>query len=310
MSNKIIAGLLGMTIAGTAGIAPISALFRGMENVTPEQVIVQSREQMDDIYSKRPEVKVKGASAHSISVCTIKVAWTPEDGREYHVNIKPADEGTGYEENIFIDKKEEGLYYINGLRENTRYKVTVTPKLKVGEWYDNVRIYPYTTIVKTEEVEVVWDEYEYEEGWTSCFCGERASGLTLNPSWSAIQGCSVDKVTNTGIMRDEYGDYCVAMGVYYGYCWDRFLVELENGIQFTVKICDSKGWADDGDGKYHWYGGEGNGKCVVEFIYDDNSLPSCVAYSGSWGFWNWNGLNLGSNIKSIKKINYGEPVKY
>ena len=85
-------------------------------------------------------------------------------------------------------------------------------------------------------------------------------------------------------------------------------IELENGIQFTVKQCDSKGLADDGKGKYHNFGG--NGKCIVEFIYDDYNLPSCVAYSGSWGYYNWNGLDLTANIKSIKKINYGDPVEY
>ena len=45
-------------------------------------------------------------------------------------------------------------------------------------------------------------------------------------------------------------------------------------------------------------------------IYDDGNLPSCVAFSGSWGYYNWNGLDLSSNITSIKKINYGEPVEY
>ena len=98
------------------------------------------------------------------------------------------------------------------------------------------------------------------------------------------------------------------MGVWYGYCNDRFLIELENGTQFTTKICDSKGYADDGEGKYHNFGG--SGKCIVEFIYDDYNLPSCVAFSGSWGYYNWNGLDLGANIKSIKKINYGKPVDY
>lgn len=49
---------------------------------------------------------------------------------------------------------------------------------------------------------------------------------------------------------------------------------------------------------------------IEGFIYDDGNLPSCVAFSGSWGYYNWNGLDLGANIKSIKKINYGEPVVY
>ncbi len=160
---------------------------------------------------------------------------------------------------------------------------------------------------KTETVEVIY-EFPYEDGWTNCFAGERASGLTAMPSSGAIYGSKVDTITDTGIRRDDYGDYCCAMGVWYGYCNDRFLIELENGTQFTTKICDSKGYADDGEGKYHNFGG--SGKCIVEFIYDDGNLPSCVAFSGSWGYYNWNGLDLGANIKSIKKINYGEPVDY
>lgn len=117
-------------------------------------------------------------------------------------------------------------------------------------------------------------------------------------------------LVRTQLLSNEsiHGDYCCAMGVWYGYCNDRFLIELENGTQFTTKICDSKGYADDGEGKYHNFGG--SGKCIVEFIYDDGNLPSCVAFSGSWGYYNWNGLDLGANIKSIKKINYGEPVDY
>ena len=172
---------------------------------------------------------------------------------------------------------------------------------------DGYSVTPSTADGKTETVKVIYD-FPYEDGWTNCFAGERASGLTAMPSSGAIYGSKVDTITETGIRRDEYGDYCCAMGVWYGYCGDRFLIELENGTQFTTKICDSKGYADDGEGKYHNFGG--SGKCIVEFIYDDYNLPSCVAFSGSWGFYNWNGLDLGANIKSIKKINYGEPVEY
>ena len=98
------------------------------------------------------------------------------------------------------------------------------------------------------------------------------------------------------------------MGTHYGYCNDRFLIELDNGIQFTVRICDSKGCGDVqdeyGGGMYHWFGGEGNGKCIIEFIYDDASIPSVLWTYGSWGVCNWNGLNLCSDIASIRKINY------
>ncbi len=155
---------------------------------------------------------------------------------------------------------------------------------------------------KTETVEVIY-EYEYEDGWTSCFAYENAKGLTRNPSWRAVQGAEPDKVTNTGIMRDEYGDYCCAMGTFYRYCGDRFLISLDNGTQFTVKICDSKG-----DRQYHDFGN--GGKCVVEFIRGNGSLPACVAVSRNYGCYNWNGLDLGANIESIKMINYGDTVEY
>ena len=103
-------------------------------------------------------------------------------------------------------------------------------------------------------------------------------------------------------MRDEYGDYCCAMGTVYGYCGDRFLITLKNGVQFTTKICDSKG-----DRAYHPFGGDG--KCIVEFIHADGCLPSCVAFTGNYGSYYWDGL-IFDNIECIQKINYGEKVEY
>ena len=93
------------------------------------------------------------------------------------------------------------------------------------------------------------------------------------------------------------------MGTFYGYCGDRFLISLENGTQFTVKICDSKG-----DRRYHDFGN--SGKCIVEFIHGNGFLPACVALSGNYGLYNWNGLDLGADIESIKMINYGDTVEY
>ncbi len=195
---------------------------------------------------------------------------------------------------------------LTGLREGNEYSVTVKPVLKDDE-KDGYTAKSATAESKTETVEVI-QEYPFEDGWTGAFAGERASGLRAMPASGAIAGSIVDPITDTGIRRDEYGDYCAALGLFYGLDNDRYLVTLQNGTQFTVKQCDSKGWADDGEGKYHNFGN--GGKCIVEFIYDDYTLPSCVAYSGSWGYYNWNGLDLGANIESIKKINYGEKIEY
>lgn len=229
--------------------------------------------------------------ATTISVSCIRLEWNGASEMDYKVTaiqLVPDD----YIDNIYFEFKSDTLCYVTGLRENTEYQFNICDSA------DNILA---TTTAKTETVEVI-QEYEYQDGWTCCFAYENANGLTLNPSYSAIQGCSVDKVTNTGIMRDEYGDYCCAMGTFYGYCGDRFLITLENGTQFTTKICDSKG-----DRIFHPFGGDG--KCIIEFIHADGYLPECVSQTGNYGSYNWSGLSF-DNIQSIKKINYGEPVEY
>ena len=256
-----------------------------------------------DVPPEITEVSVKGLEVSTISVSCLKVEWESEPDRDYTVTCEAVSPDYAYYDNMYFEFKSDSLCYITGLREDTEYTVTVEPVILSEE--ENTEAVPVSENGKTETVEVIWD-FPHEDGWTNCFAGERASGLKAQPASGAIYGSVVDPITNTGIRRDEYGDYCAALGLFYGYDWDRYLVELENGTQFTVKQCDSKGWADDGEGKYHNFGGDG--KCIVEFIYDDNSLPSCVAFSGSWGYYNWCGLDLGANIKSIKKINYGDPV--
>ena len=252
------------------------------------------------------ELSVNDLNVSTISVSCLKVAWDGDTDRDYYVSCTAHDDDYAYADNMYFEFKSNELCYITGLREGTEYTVSVEPILSDDE-KDGYTAVPASADGKTETVEVIY-EFPYEDGWTGCFAGERASGLRVSPASDAIYGSIVDPITDTGIRRDEYGDYCAALGLFYGLDGDRYLVELENGTQFTVKQCDSKGWADDGEGKYHNFGG--SGKCIVEFIYDDYNLPSCVAFSGSWGYYNWNGLDLGANIKSIKKINYGDPVVY
>lgn len=246
------------------------------------------------------QIVVEGLTVETVSVSCLKVEWTAEENRHYSISC--AGYGSAY-----FSFKQNNVCYITGLRENSEYAITVTPLLNEEENPNDYQCVTSDITGHTQAVEVI-QEFPYEEGWTSCFAGERASGLTRQPSSGAIYGSILDTITNTGIRRFENGDYCCAMGLYYGTVGDRFLIELENGQQFTVRICDSKGWADDADGdgipdgRFHWFGDYG--KCIVEFIYDDDNFPACVAYSGSWGYYNWEGMDLCSNILSIKKINY------
>lgn len=242
--------------------------------------------------------RVENLSASTISVSCIKAEWDGEEGTDYELSVTPTDDSTGYTENICIKFEGISKSYITGLREGSEYEIVVK------ELDDNDKPIESSAAVKlcsTESVEVI-EEFEYEDGWTNCFAYEHSGGLTLQPSWGAIQGCFPDPVTGTGIMRDEYGDYCCAMGTVYGYVGERFLISLQNGVQFTVRICDSKG-----DRAYHPFGGDG--KCIVEFIHADGCLPSCVAFTGNYGSFYWDGL-IFDNIESIQKINYGEKVEY
>ena len=230
-------------------------------------------------------------TATTISVSCIKLEWDGKTDTQYTVTAVQS-ENDDYIDNMYFEFKSNSLCYVTGLRENSEYT------FKIADEDGNVL---GATVQRTEAVEVI-QEFDYIDGWTNCFAYEKASGLTRNPSYSAIQGAVPDPITNTGIMRDEYGDYCCAMSTFFGYCGDRFLITLENGTQFTVKICDSKG-----DRVYHPFGGDG--KCIVEFIHADGCLPSCVAFSENYGSYNWCGLNF-DNIQSIKKISYGNPVEY
>lgn len=246
---------------------------------------------------KPKPIKVYNPGFSLASVTSIKITWDAEEGRNYNVAWEACAE---YVENVEIVYPRTGLCYITGLRTNTDYDITVTPIIEEGERAEAV---PVHKTVHTSNPEVI-QEFDYIDGWTNCFAGEKASGLTAMPSSGAIYGSHCDDITGTGIRRFDNGDYCCAMGTHFGYCNDRFLVELENGIQFTVRICDSKGCGDvqDEAGYGLWHNFGGSGKCIIEFIWDDGNLPGCVAFSGSWGGYNWNGLNLGANIRSIKKL--------
>lgn len=250
-------------------------------------------------------VRVDGLNVSTISVSCLKVTWNGEQGRDYEVSV---DTQAEYTENIYYLFKSNSLLYITGLRENSEYDITITPII-----HENETAEPSTVTGHTEQVHVVYDFDANPESYaiykdsgvlyaTDFFAGEKAGGLTAQPSSGAIYGAINDPITDTGICRDEFGDYCAALGEYFGSTWDRYLIEFDNGQQITVKQCDSKG--------YRWYhpvGNDNSNRNIVEFIWYGSSAPSNVMYSGTWGYCNWNGLIM-TQIRSIKKIDYPENI--
>ena len=179
------------------------------------------------------EITAENLAVSTISVSCLKVTWEDKPDRDYTIFCKPHDPDYAYSDNIYFHFKDEGLCYITGLREGNEYSVTVKPVLKDDE-KGEYTAKSATAEGKTETVEVI-QEYPFEDGWTGAFAGERAGGLTAQPAAGAIYGSIVDPITDTGIRRDEYGDYCAALGLFYGLDNDRYLVTLQNGTQFTVK---------------------------------------------------------------------------
>lgn len=133
----------------------------------------------------------------------------------------------------------------------------------------------------------------------SVFSYEDQYGITAEPSYSVTwaDGTYID--CETGIRKNQQGDYLCAMGTVFGECGDRFLISMimSDGTEnsFTVQIGDSKG-----DRWYHPYatGTEFEGYCIVEFIVDESIANLYTGYSGSYHFTD----KFDGEIVMIKKI--------
>jgi len=130
------------------------------------------------------ELTADNLNVSTISVSCLKVSWDSEPDRDYSVSCTAHDDNYAFSDNMYFVFKGNDLCYITGLRENTEYTVTVEPILSAEE-KDGYSVIPSTADGKTETVEVIYD-FPYEDGWTNCFAGERASGLTAMPSSGAI----------------------------------------------------------------------------------------------------------------------------
>lgn len=150
---------------------------------------------------------------------------------------------------------------------------------------------------------IIEDEDTLKDLNVSVFAYEDQYGITAEPSYSVTwaDGTYID--LETGIRKNQQGDYLCAMGTVFGECGDRFLVSMimSDGTEnsFTVQIGDSKG-----DRWYHPYaiGTEFEGYCIIEFIVDEAIASQYTGHSGSYHFTD----KFDGEIVMIEKILIGE----
>lgn len=127
-------------------------------------------------YAKNEQTDAVTLTAATISVSCIKLEWNGDANTEYIVTaIQNVNDD--YVDNIYFEFKSNTLCYVTGLRENSEYT------FELSDADGNLVA---STVQRTETVEVI-EEYDYIDGWTDCFAYEKASGLTRDPSYSAIQ---------------------------------------------------------------------------------------------------------------------------
>lgn len=143
-----------------------------------------------------------------------------------------------------------------------------------------------TASAQTPDNTWIIEEHElFKDLNVSVFAYEDQYGITAEPSYSVTWADDTYIDLETGIRKNQQGDYLCAMGTVFGECGDRFLVSMimSDGSEnsFTVQIGDSKG-----DRWYHPYatGTEFEGYCIVEFIVDGDVANQYTGYSGSYHF--------------------------
>ena len=151
----------------------------------PKSTTTSTKLAATSAYAENEQTDAFTLTATTISVSCIKLEWNGDADTEYTVTaIQNVNDD--YVDNIYFAFKSNTLCYVTGLRENSEYTFELSD--------ENGEILA-SAVQKTEAVEVI-GEFDYIDGWTNCFAYEKASGLTRDPSYSAIQGAVPDPVTN------------------------------------------------------------------------------------------------------------------
>lgn len=220
---------------------------------------------------------------------SILISWDADASRSYEIYLSGMS-NTVYD-SYFDFSFGLGTCVISGLESGISYTVRVTPLLsdeeKEAGCESTTQIFPAENIVvldkptasKEYKVEQAQNKYPYV--------------LDSVADQNAIAECFPDMVTGTGILRNELGDYCVAMSSFYGNVSDRYHITLSNGMDFNVYQVAVNGSGEyETDGMYH---------ILMRFVTEESDLPASVKKTGDYGTGAWKGFTL-NNIEKIEKI--------
>lgn len=220
---------------------------------------------------------------------SILISWDADASRSYEIYLSGMS-NTVYD-SYFDFSFGLGTCVISGLESGISYTVRVTPLLsdeeKEAGCESTTQIFPAENIVvldkptasKEYKVEQAQNKYPYV--------------LDSVADQNAIAECFPDMVTGTGILRNELGDYCVAMSSFYGNVGDRYHITLSNGMDFNVYQVAVNGSGEyETDGMYH---------ILMRFVTEESDLPASVKKTGDYGTGAWKGFTL-NNIEKIEKI--------
>ena len=95
-------------------------------------------------------------------------------------------------------------------------------------------------------------------------------------------------ITETGLLKDDYGFIAAALGSYYGSIGDRFKFTLDSGVELYVIKADAKSDSHTNGGCIHSVDAS-----IIEFVIDEDKAGEYFGVSG-------NNLVLSGNFNNVE----------
>lgn len=218
---------------------------------------------------------------------------------------------TTYKTDIVHNNNAKAKAVTESKAETYTFKTTQISKTNINEYemYDGETDTTTTTeeniVIHKEETTTINDDSYYfniPNGNTSFFAYMDYKTITDANSYQYKYQVNYCYTDDMGLRRNQYGDYVIALGSYYGTeIGTRYNITLDNGTTFTAVLGDCK--ADihtDAMNQYRSAGYNGEYQNVIEFIVDNNYLSNEVKSAGNIGAYDM--FNC-TGIVSITKIN-------